>query len=188
MDCLGRRIELHGWDSHAQAWHGPDELTFTLRGCRRILAQLRQVPGSWYGRLRAELAGEPPLSVCASVHDLGDSGLAVIDVEGSPGGPLEVVLAVPAHRRPQVRPELAFEFVAFLRFLEGRTSLGSEQALHDYVHSVLAEPAGPPSTLIFTIETRAVTADTHLLISQQAEKLAMSMLQWMAEKDGCLPA
>jgi hypothetical protein len=65
---------------------------------------------------------------------VGDAGLAVIDLEGSPGGPLEVTLVVPAHRRTRVRRDFAFEFAAFLRFLEGPESSGSELAIHDYIH------------------------------------------------------
>jgi hypothetical protein len=90
---------------------------------------------------------------------------------------------VPVERRPRIRPELAFEFVSFLRFLEGAQSLGTEMAIHDHIQHALAGPA-PPATLVFSIETRTVAPDTHLLIAQQTEKLAMSMIQWMAEKDG----
>jgi hypothetical protein len=180
-------IELHGWDSRARAWHGPDELTYTLKGCRHILSKLRELPGSWYGRLRARERGGPPLSFCASIHDVGDAGLAVIDMEGSPGGPLEIILVVPAQRRAKVRPDLAFEFVSFLRFLEGPESLGSEMAIHDYIEGALSE-AGKPATLIFSIQTRFVLPEAHIPISQQAERLAMSMTAWMAEKDACQAA
>lgn len=177
-------IELHGWDSRAHAWHGPDELTYTLNGCRHILSKLRELPGSWYGRLRARERGGPPLSFCASIHDLGDAGLAVIDMEGSPGGPLEIILVVPAQRRAKVRPDLAFEFVSFLRFLEGPESLGSEMAIHDYIERALHEAANP-TTLIFSVQTRFVLPEAQILISQQADRLAMSMTAWMAEKDAC---
>ena len=113
-------------DSGAGAWHGPTELTFTLRGCGRILSQLRELPGSWYGKLRTEAPEEPPLGFHVSIHDLGDAGLALLDIEGSPGGPLEVVLAIPAQRRARIRPDLAFEFVAFLGLSErpGESRLG----------------------------------------------------------------
>ena len=177
-----RPIQLHGWDARLHAWHGPDELTFKLTGCRRILGKLRQLPGSWYGRLRAEIPGGVPLSFCASIHDLGDAGLASLDLDGSPYGPMEVLLVVPAQRRSKIRPELAFEFVAFLRFLEGPESVGAEMAIHDYIERVLRE-AGERESLIFSIETRSVEPEVRILISQQAERLAMSMIAWMAEKD-----
>jgi hypothetical protein len=178
----GQIVELHGWDSRAGAWYGPNELTFTLRGCRHILSQLRELPGSWYGKLRTETPEEPQLGFHASIHDLGDAGLALLDIEGSPGGPLEVILAIPARRRAKIRPEMAFEFVAFLGFLKGLESPGSEMAVHDYIQRVLGE-AAKPSTLVFSIETRFVVPESRMSICEQAERLAMSMIAWMSEKD-----
>jgi hypothetical protein len=176
------RIELHGWDSRAHAWHGPDELTYTLAGCRHILSKLRELPGSWYGRLHARDRGGLRLSFWASIHDLGDAGLAAIDMEGSPGSALEIILVVPAGRRAKLRPDLAFEFVSFLRFLEGPESLGSEMAVHDYIERTLHE-AGEPATLVFSIQTRFVLAEVQIPIAEQAERLAMTMIAWLAEKD-----
>ena len=175
------RVELHGCDSLSSAWHGPTELTFTLRGCGRILSQLRELPGSWYGKLRTEAPEEPPLAFHVSIHDLCDAGLALLDFEGSPGGPLEVVLVVPAQRRARIRPDMAFEYVAFLGFLRGLEKPGSEMAIHDYIQRVLEE-ADATSTLVFSIETRFMVPESRMLISQQAERLAMSMIAWMAEK------
>jgi hypothetical protein len=175
------RILLHGWDAAARAWHGPDELAFTLSGCRRILQKLRSLPGSWYGRLRGETPGLPLLNFAACIHDLGDAGLGILDLEGSPGGPLQVVLVIPAHLRASVRPEFAFEFVSFTRFLEGPQTLGTELEIHDYIQRVLEEP-GDPATLIFSLETRTVLPEIHLLLAEQAERLAMSMIAWMGER------
>jgi len=180
-------IALHGWDSRTQVWHGPDELTYGLSGSRHILRKLRQLPGSWYGRLRAQIAGQLPLTFCASIHDLGDAGLAVLDLEGSPHGPLEVTLVIPAQRRARIRKDFAFEFVSFLRFLEGSESSGSELAVHDYIHQVLTE-TGEATTLVFSIETQFVEREVQILISQQVERLAMSMIAWMAEKDASIAA
>ena len=176
------RVELHGWDSLAGAWYGPAELTFTLRGCEPVQSQLRETPGSWYGKLRTKAPGEPPLGFRISIHDLWDAGLALLDTEGSPGGPLEVVLAIPARRRARMRPDMAFELVAFLSFLRGLEKPGSEMAIHDYIQRVLEE-ADRLSTLVFSIETRFVVPESRMLISQQAERLAMTMIAWMAEKD-----
>ena len=176
------RIELHGWDSQGQAWHGPDELAYSLTGCRTIVRKLRELRGSWHGRLRSQVPGEPTLSFCGAIHDLGDAGLAMVDMEGTAAGPLELILVIPAHRRQLVRTEFAFEFTAFVRFLEGRASAGSEMAIHDYVHRVLQE-AGAEKTLVFSIETRFVVPEVRILISQQAERLAMSMIAWLSERD-----
>jgi len=179
----GLVIEWHGWDSTSGAWHGPDELDFSLAGCRGILGRLRQFSSSWTGRLGVPAAGRMPLSLWASVRDLGDAGLAVLDADGSPGGPLEVVLVAPVQRRPRLRAELAFEFVSYLTFLEGAASSGRELVLHEYIERTLAEPAGA-GALIFSIENRPLEPDVQYLVSEQAERLAMSMIAWMAERDG----
>jgi len=163
-------------------WHGPDELAYDLSGSREMLRKLRPLASSWHGRLRAQMAGQLSLNFCASIHDLGDAGLAIIDLEGSPGGPLEVTLVVPAHRRARVRKDFAFEFAAFLRFLEGPESSGSELAIHDYIHRVLSETAAA-TTLVFSIEARFVESDVQILIAEQVERLAISMIAWMTEKD-----
>lgn len=181
----GERIELHGWDSGLRGWHGPDELSFTLHGCRGILRRLRQAPGSWYGRLHAKGEIGASLSLCVSIHDLGDAGLAAVDIEDSSGGPMEIVLVIPPQRRRRVRPDLAFEFVSFLRFLEGPESPGSEMALHDYIEGVLHEKR-ETGTLIFSVERRSVIPEMQVLVSERIEALYMSMIVWMAEKDASL--
>jgi len=150
--------------------------------CRGILNQLRKLPGSWYGRLHSHRRHELMLNFCASIHDLGDAGLAVIDMDGSPGGPLQIILVVPAQRLPRVRPDRAFEFVPFVRFLEGPETVGSELAIHDYIQNVLARVA-EPKTLVFSLESRHVLPEYHIVLSEQAERLAMSMIAWTAEKD-----
>ena len=185
----GLSIQWHGWDATSAAWHGPDELDFRLAGSRGLLGRLRQFSGSWTGRLGTPSWGGVPLSLWASVHDLGDTGLAVLDADGSPGGPLEVVLVAPAQRRPKLRAELAFEFVSYLRFLEGAASSGRELALHEYIEDALAEPFEPAraDALVFSIENRPLEPDVQFLVSQQAERLAMSMIAWMAERDGAEP-
>jgi len=180
-------IVLHGWDSRGQVWHGPDELAYALSSSREILRKLRPLASSWHGRLHTQLPGRLSIDFYASIHDLGDAGLAIIDLEGSPGGPLEVTLVVPAHRRARVRKDFAFEFAAFLRFLEGPVSSGSELAIHDYIHRVLSE-TGSATTLVFSIETRFLEREVQILIAEQVERLAISMIAWMNEKDASHPA
>jgi len=180
-------VALHGWDSRGQVWHGPDELACGLSGSRGILRKLRPLASSWHGKLRAQLPGQLSLDFWASIHDLGDAALAVLDLEGSPGGPLEVILVIPAHRRARIRKDFAFEFAAFLRFLEGPETSGSELAIHDHVHSVLNE-ADAGTTLVFSIETRFLEREVQILIAEQVERLAMGMIAWMTEKDASAPA
>ena len=175
-------IELHGWDAPTQTWHGPDELAYNVAPCRRILNQLRRLPGSWYGRLQSHRPDELALNFRASIHDLGDAGLAVIDMEGSPGGPLQIVLVVPARRLARIRPDLAFEFVSFVRFLEGPETLGAELAIHDRIQQVLSH-AGEPRNLVFSIESRHVLPEYRIALSEHVERLATSMIAWTTEKD-----
>ncbi|SPE34125.1 hypothetical protein SBA6_330020 [Candidatus Sulfopaludibacter sp. SbA6] len=177
------RIELHGWDSDASAWYGPDELAFRPDGCRHLVRRLLELPGSWHGMLRSKVPGEPRLALRASFHDLADAGLGTIDLDGSPGGPLQIVLVVPASRRTRIRPELAFEFASFLRFLDGPEATGTELAIHDHIQRVLEQAAGA-ATLVFSIETRGILPEVRVHLSQQAEKLIMAMIACMAKKDG----
>lgn len=182
-EIVSRRIDLHGWDADAFAWYGPDELAFRPGSCRYLVRKLLELPGSWHGILRSKVAGEPPLAFRASFHDLVDAGLGTIDLDGSPGGPLQIVLVVPAARRTRVRPELAFEFASFLRFLEGPEAKGTELAIHDHIQRVLEQAAGA-ATLVFSIETRGILPEVRVHLSQQAEKLIMAMIACMAKKDG----
>src|SRR6266567_4983432 len=143
-----RGIELHGGDPEAFGWHGPDELAFRPAGCRGLIRKLLDLPGSWHGMLRAKVAGEPSLSFRASFHNLADAGLGTIDLDGSPGGPMQIILVVPFPGRTRIRPELAFEFASFVRFLEGPETTGTELAIHDYIQRVLEQATGA-ATLVF---------------------------------------
>ena len=176
------RIELHGWDSRARAWHGPDEISFTLAGSRRLLNRFRELQGCWHGKLRAHGPGAPPLTFCTQVYDLGDAGLATIDMEGSPGGPLEFMLVIPASRRSRIRPDMPFEFASYTRFLEGPESQGSEIAIHDHLERALHE-TDPATTLVISVETRFVPSEVRVLIADAAERLTMALIAWLEEKD-----
>jgi len=176
------QMEVYGWDSDAFAWFGPTQLSFRPAACRHMIRQLVEAAGSWHGLLRSRVPGEPSFDFRASFHDLGDAGLGTIDLDGSPGGPLEVLLVIPAARRARLRPELAFEFASFLRFLDGPETAGAELPIHDHVQRVLELPAGP-ATLVFSIETRSVLPEVRLHLSQQAEKLITAIAASMAPND-----
>ena len=178
----GRKVELHGWDAREAAWHGPHELDCRLEGCRGILSKMRELPGSWHGTMRTRVAAGPELAFRASMFDLGDAGLAVLDLEGSAGGPLLSSLVVPEQRRARVRPELAFEYVSYLRFLEGQEGAGSEVAMHDYIERALQETDFRKS-LVFTVESRFIEPETHIAICEQSARLSGCLLAWMSEKD-----
>lgn len=132
--------------------------------------------------LRSKVPGEPSFAFRASFHDLADAGLGTIDLDGSPGGPLQIILVVPVARRMRSRPELAFEFASFLRFLDGPEPSGAELAIHDHIERVLEQARGA-ATLVFSIETRSVVPEVRMHLSQQAEKLITAMIACMAQKD-----
>jgi len=175
-------IEMYGWDPDAFAWYGPHELAFRPADCRHTIRKLLEAPGSWHGLLRSSVPGEPSFTFRASFHDLADAGLGTIDLDGSPGGPLQIILVIPAARRTRVRPELAFEFTSFLRFLDGPEAAGAELPIHDHIQRVMELPPDP-ATLVFSIETRSVVPEVRLPLSQQAEKLITAMIACMAPGD-----
>ena len=55
-------------------------------------------------------------------------------------------------------------------------------AIHDYIQRVLGE-ADEPSTWFSRSRPGSCVPESRMLISEQAERLAMSMIAWMAEKD-----
>jgi hypothetical protein len=173
-------VYSHGWDAPSQSWRGPDELTFTLQNSRPLLRKLRSSKGAWYGKVGCRLPGERPASFCTSIHDLGDSAVALIDVEDSNGSPAEVVAVIPNHRIPSIRPDFAFEFVTFLRFVRA-AEVGSELPIHDYVERTLQQ-AGRDSSLVFSIGG-TVSPEMDLALSVHVERLVMCILQWLSEKD-----
>ena len=174
-------VHLYGWDCETQSWNGPNELEYTLQGARRILQKLRNAPGAWYGKLSCSVPDEPPLSFHTIIHDLGDAGLALIDMEDSTSGPMEVLAVIPNQRLARIRPDFAFEFLAFLRFLGGHASIGSELTIHDYIQNTL--DTDRESSLIFSINIGSIVPEVDIVLSRHIERLSMSMLQWLSEKD-----
>ena len=115
---------------------------------------------------------------CACVHDLGDAGLGMLDLEGSPGGPLQFILVAPARCRHKLRPDMAFEFSAFVRFLGGPESIGNELALHDHIESALQGSTN--ATLVFSVETQSLLPEVQILLAQQAERLTFGIVAALA--------
>jgi hypothetical protein len=175
-------VELHGWDASTASWHGPDELHYSVAGCRGLISKLRQAAGTWYGPMRTQVPGGPAFSLWATTRDLDDAGLATLDMEGSSGGPLQTILIVPAQRRGRLRVDLAFEFVSYLRFLEGRETTGSEMAIHDYIERVLQQ-SSPDKTLVFSVESRMALDDTRIALCEATDRLVSCLVAWLAERD-----
>jgi len=173
------RIQLYGWDSRTETWNGPTGLSFSLRASRRLLQALQTTPGlSWYGPVNCRAPGETPTRFFSLIHALGDCAVALIYCNDSRTGPVEIVTVIPPELRARLRPDFAFEFVAFARFL-GALSEGGALAVHDLM---AAATQGTPfsEALVFSISTGLWTSDLDYVLSGCVERIALSMLEWVA--------
>jgi len=95
-------------------------------------------------------------------------------------GPAEVLVVVPAELRSSLRPDFAFEFLAFARFL-GAVSESAAMTVHDRIASAIEESFDSDS-LVFSIGTGLWESDRDHILSQCVETIAVSLLQWIAER------
>jgi|ERR1035438_187035 hypothetical protein len=175
------RIQLYGWDSRTESWNGPTGLSFSLRASRRMMQALRAAPGgSWYGPVNCGVPGEAPSRFFSLIHALCDCALAMIYCNDSRTGPVEIVTVVPPELRARLRPDFAFEFVAFARFL-GALSEEGALTVHDLIAAAIRESQSSDA-LVFSISTGLWTSDLDHALSCCVEKIALSMLEWVAER------
>jgi hypothetical protein len=175
------RIQLYGWDSRTETWSGPTGLSFSRRTSRRLLRALQATPGrSWYGPVSCTAPGEAPARFFSLIHALCDGAVATIYCNESRTGPVEIVVVVPPELRARLRPDFAFEFVAFARFL-GALSEGGALSVHDLIAAAI-RATQPSEALVFSISTGLWTSDLDHILSSCVEKIALSMLEWVAER------
>jgi hypothetical protein len=168
----------YGWDSRTETWHGPNALDVVATPARRLLLKLQTAMGhSWYGPIKCSTPGEPEARFFALIHDLSDCALAMIYCDESRMGPAEILVTIPADRRAQLRPDFAFEFLAFTRFL-GSISGGAELQIHDGVEAAI-KAAGPGDTLVFSVSTGMWPHDMDHVLSRCVEKVAVAMYHWL---------
>jgi hypothetical protein len=139
---------------------------------------LRAAPGrSWYGPVNCNVPGEAPTRFFSLIHALCDCAVAMIYCNDSRTGPVEIVAVVPPELRARVRPDFAFEFVAFARFL-GALSEEGALTVHDLIAAAIRES---PSfeALVFCVSTGLWTSDLDHVLSCCVEKIALSMLEWV---------
>lgn len=173
-------IRLFGWDSRNETWHGPNELGHWSLPDRRLLESLRTAPAnSWYGPVRCCASGEPSAKFFALVHDLADCAVASIYCNESKAGPAEILAVVPAVRRVRLRPEFAFEFLSFARFL-GALGEGAELQVHEAIVAALAEDAAS-TAVVFSISSGMWPGDLDHVLSRCVEKVAVTLCQWLDE-------
>jgi hypothetical protein len=92
-------------------------------------------------------------------------------------GPMELITIIPAERRSLLRPDFAFELIAFASFL-GSVGGGADLAISEGIESALAETSLSDS-LVFSIGTGLWTSDLEHVLSRCVEKIAVAMLDWL---------
>jgi hypothetical protein len=174
-------VLLHGWDAQAELWHWPIPLVPDKRGTRSILAKLRTARSSFQGKLRCSVPGLPCLEFHTTVYDLGDTGVAIVHLDGSQGGPAGIVAVMPRGRREQLRNDFPFELMTLISFLGSPINRGCELTIHDYIEEALR--LEPSATQVFAVETAELSSDTRIVVSEYFERLAAAMLDWMADRE-----
>jgi hypothetical protein len=169
-------IHIHGWDSTGWFWHDVADTMPDAHQIEVVLRKLKKAPAAFCDTCR--VPGSPAFAFQTTAYDLMDAGLAIVHLEGAPIGALAVL---PAHRRPRLRTEFAFGFVAHLSFLDGFINPHSELAVHEYVDNLLRTEQ--TSTLVFTVETAGACPDTSIVLSAYLERLSIAMLQWLCAED-----
>jgi hypothetical protein len=151
----------------------------SLSGARsqRLEDALLGAPGtSWFGPVRCPVPGERPTRFFVVAHQLADCAVAMIYCEESKTGPVEIVASIPAGRRARLRPDFAFEFLAFAGFL-GDLGGGSELEVSEAIGAAIAETPAADS-VVFSISTGLWTSDLDLVLSRCVEQTAIALLRW----------
>lgn len=181
-------VLLHGWDAQAESWNGPIPLVAGRRAARLILARLTAARGVFQGKLTCSVQGLPCIEFPTAVYDLRDTGLAIVHLDGSRGGPVGIVAVIPRSRRRLLRNDFAFELMTLISFLGSQINSGCELAIHDYIDEALRTERS--ATQVFAVETAELSSDTGIVLSAHFEQLAAAMLDWMAfresQDDGAL--
>jgi hypothetical protein len=94
----------------------------------------------------------------------------------SKSGPAEIVAAIPTVCRARLRPDFAFEFLAFARFL-GAVDAGAELQVHDAIAAALIE-VPQTDALVFSLSTGLWPSDSEHILSECVEKIALALLTW----------
>ena len=177
-DRAERAIQLYGWDLRSRTWHGPCELDFAAARPHRLTEALANVSGrSWFGPVTCSVPGEPACRFFVVIHDLKDCAVSTIYCEESKAGPLEIVAVIPAERRSQLRPEFAFEFLAFAGFL-GSLGGGAELEVSEGMAAALEESPVSDS-LVFSISTGLWSGDLDHVLSLCVEQTTIAVLRWL---------
>ncbi len=169
-------VHVYGWEYDGAYWHGPTPVNG--KGAASANLDPNTAFCSWNSRRR--LPGEPDMTVHTIVRDIGDCGLATMDIDTCERGPAAVMAVLPQTRRASLRGEFAFEFTGFLRFLEGPVSTGAELEIHDSIVRILEEEK--ENSVVFVMGMVPCASATSVVVSEQAEKLATSIVRWLEQR------
>jgi hypothetical protein len=176
-----RSVHLYGWDSRTGTWSGPTGLGPEGRASQRLLKTLKAMPGtSWFGSMKCASPGDQPARFFTLVHRLEDCATAMLYCGDSKTGPAEVLAVIPAELRPRLRPEFAFEFLAFASFL-GAISESTAIDVQERIAAAIEESSAENS-LVFSLCTGLWPSDRDPVLSRCIETIAMGLLPWMAER------
>jgi len=177
--AVEQMIQLYGWDCRTGTWSGPTGLEPAGPASKRLLATLQATPvKSWFGPLRIASPGEPPAQFFVVLHDREDCAIAMVYCADSKTGPAEVLAVIPAGLRPRLRPEFAFEFLAFASFL-GAIGESAAIVVHDRISEAIEE-APPGEALAFSLCTGTWPSDRDPALSRCVETLASTLLLWLS--------
>lgn len=176
--ALAGSTQWYGWDSQYNAWHGPNEVSLARVRPGRLAKALRNSPGpSWYGPVSCSASGEQAGRFFAVIHRLADCAVAMVYCGESRTGPVELITVVPANRRHLLRPDFAFELVAFASFL-GAIGGGACLPISEGVTTALADALHSDS-LVFSICSGRWPSDVDYVLSRCVERIAVAMLDWV---------
>jgi len=148
---------------------------------QRLEEALLRAPGpAWFGPVSCSAPGDSATRFFVVVHDLTDCALAMIYCEESKTGPAEIVAVIPSERRSRLRPEFAFEFLAFAGFL-GSLGGGAELEVSEAFTLALAETAATDS-LVISVSTGLWASDDDPVLSRCVEQTAVALLRWLASR------
>jgi hypothetical protein len=171
-------VQWYGWDVPSRTWHGPSQLGLAAVRNQRLDDALQASHGpSWFGPVSCSVPGEPAARFFVVVNDLSDCAVATIYCDESKTGPVEIVAVIPAGRRSRLRPEFAFEFLAFSGFLRSLGD-GVECEVSEAIAAALVE-APVSDSLVFSITTGLWAGDLDYILSRSVEQTAMAVLRWL---------
>jgi hypothetical protein len=176
----GTKVHLCGWDSGSH-WHGPNELVLKQGLPYRFAEKLRGAGRLFCGKVQPGGFGHANSPFLVTIRDLGHAAIATIDLEDWDCPLVGILAVVPPAKFAQLPPEFAFEFASLVQFFHVLPP-GSEGVLHDGLHAALEElDRGIP--LVVSICPECLPAELEIPLSDLIERLAVTTLSWMAERD-----